>query len=181
MNSVLRTQKYEFLKIYSKLEVDSLEKYKNPNKRVKPLPNMSQHLSHFSAQCTIEARVLEIIRKIPRMLKKVPKSDYACFEHVLSRFFLKNIFALCTMGGEDLQIFFKKSIFFQKSRKARKLSEKCSNMFGTCFEVFFFRSFFCLVHYGGLRLRKRRNFFRLSKMPKNFPKLFKRVSNISLR
>ena len=115
----------------------------------------------------MECRVFENFQKsqkiliIPKMLKIVPKSVLTCLEHVLGQFF-RNFFCPVFHGGSSLKNFSKKSKTFQNSKNAQNRSQKCPNVFGTCFGSIFSKFFFCPVFHGGSRLRK------FSKKSKNF-------------
>ena len=80
---------------------------------------------------------IDKIFKSPKMPKIVPKSVQLCFEHVLGVLFSKIFFCPVFHGGSRLRNVFKKSKNFQNSKKAQNRSQKCPNVFWTCFWVNF--------------------------------------------
>ena len=79
--------------------------------------------------------------KIPKMLKIVRKSVQKCFGVIFS----KKIYAQCSMEGRVFENFQKK--YIQKSKKAGNCSQKCPNVFWTCFGANFLENF-CTVFRG---------------------------------
>ena len=120
------------------------------------------------------------IYKIPKMPKIVPK---LC-ESVLNIFwgsFFENFFAQSSMEGRVFEMFSKSRTILKFSKIAQKCSQKCPNVFWTCFGIIF-PKFFCLVFHGGSSLRnvfkKSNNFQIFQKCPKLFPKASQRVLNM---
>ena len=114
---------------------------------------LGRFFREFLAQLAMEGRVFENFQKnqknfkIPKILKIVPKSVEKCFRMIFS----KKIYAQCSMEGRVFENFQKKII--QKSKKAENCSQKCPNVFWTCFGAFFLENF-CPLFRGGSSLPK---------------------------
>ena len=141
--------------------------------------------NNFFAQCSMEGRVFEMllkklkIFKFPKMPKIVPKLSKRVLNKFWGNFSEKN---LCPVfhGWSSLRNVFKKSKNFQTSIIAQNRSQKCPNVFWTCFEVIFLK-FCCPVFHGGSSLRNvftKSKIFKIPKMPKIVPKLSKSVLNM---
>ena len=74
------------------------------------------------------------------MPKIVPKIVQTSFEHVLWQFFKKKN-APCSMEGRAFEKIKKKIKKFWKFQKSTKHSQKCANMFWTCFGAIFWKRF----------------------------------------
>ena len=118
------------------------------------------------------SKCFQKVFKNSKMPKIVPKSVQLCFEHVLGVLFSKNFFCPVFHGGSRLRNVFKKSKKFQISKKAQNRSQKCPNVFWTCFGVFFSKSFFAQCSMEGRVLEM------FSKKLKNF-QTFKNAQNPS--
>ena len=93
---------------------------------------------HFFVQCSLEGRVVENFQKTQKFLKfqKCPKSLSKVSKRVLNMFwanFFEKIFLPLFHGGSSLRKFSKKSKTFQNCKNAQNLSQKCPNVFWTCF------------------------------------------------
>ncbi len=116
------------------------------------------------------------------MPKIVPKSVQTCFEHVFGCFFRKKTFAQCSMEGRVFENFQKNQKLF-KNPKMPKIVPKSVQ---TCFEhVFgcFFRKLLPSVPWrveSSKIFKKIKNFSKIQKCPKSFPKVSKRVLNMFL-
>ena len=102
------------------------------------------------------------IFKIPKSPKIVPKMSKSVLNMFWGNFF-EIFFCPVLHGGSSLRNVFK-SKNFQNSKIAQNRSQKCANVFWTCFGVIFPESFFCPVFHGGSSLR---NFFKKSKYFQN--------------
>ena len=83
---------------------------------------------------------------------------------------LSSISAPCTIQDHDLENFQKNWKKIKNSKMHRKSSQKCSNMFWTCFEVIFLKKNSCPVYYGGLKfgkISKTKKFQNSKNMPKS--------------
>ena len=139
------------------------------------------------AQSSMEGRVFKNFQKnqknlkIPKMPKIVPKTVQTCFEHVLGHFF-RNFFCPVFDGGSSLQKFSKKSKNFQNSKNAQNRSQKCPNVFWTCFGAIFPKNYFLpslpwRVESSKI-FKKIKKFSKFQKCSKSFPKVSKRVLNM---
>ena len=156
----------------------------------------------FSAQCSMEGRVFEKFQKnqksfkILKMPKIVPKKSKQKFskskifskfqkspksfpklsKRVLNMFwgdFLEKIFCPVFHGGSDLRKFSKKSKKFQNSKKAQNRSQKCPNVFWSCFRVILSKKLFAQCSMEGRvfeNFQKNQKSFKIPKMPKIVPK-----------
>ena len=118
--------------------------------------------------------------KIAEKPKIVPKNVQTCFEHVLGYFFRK-IFCPVFHGGSSLRKFSKKSKIFQNSKQTQNRSHSCPNVFWTCFGVIISKIFLPSVPWwveSSKILKKIKNFSKLQKCPKSFPKVSKRDLNM---
>ena len=86
------------------------------------------------------------------MPKIVPKLSKPVLNKFWGNFSEKN-FCPVFHGWSSLRNVFKKSKNFQNFIIAQNRSQKCPNVFWTCFEVIFLKSFFCPVFHGGSSLR----------------------------
>ena len=122
----------------------------------------------------MEGRVFEMFSKNQKTFKipKTPKIVPKLFKSILNVFWgtFRKVFCPVFQGGSSLRNVFKKSKNLQKSKNAQIRSQKCQNVFWTCFGVIFSRNFFCPVFQGGSSLR---NVFKkcskFKKRPKSFP------------
>ena len=144
------------------------------------------------AQFSMEGRVFEKFQKnqksfkIPKMPEIVPKSVQTCFEQVLGWFFRK-VFLPSVPWRVESSKTLKKIKKFQKSKHAQNRSQKCPNVFWSCFRVIFSKKFFAQCSMKG---RVFENFqinqksFKVPKMPKIVPKsvqtkIFQKIKKFS--
>ena len=91
-------------------------------------------------------------------------------KRVLGLSFGKKLFAHCSMVGRVLEIF-QKIKKIQSSIIAQNRSQKCANVFWTCFRANLSKKFFCPVFPGGPGFRKFSKKWKKFKIPK-VPKIF---------
>ena len=99
---------------------------------------------------------------------------------VLGLSFGKKLFAHCSMEGRVLKIF-QKIKKIRSSIIAQNRSQKCANVFSTCFGANLSKIFFCPVFPGGSGFRKfpkNRKNSKFQKCPKSFPKVSTGVLNM---
>ena len=85
-----------------------------------------------SSKCFQKIKKLSKFKKSPKSFPKVSKRVLNLF---WGNFSEKKIFAQCSMGGRVFEMFLKKK--FQNCKKAQSRSQKCPNVFWTCFGVIF--------------------------------------------
>ena len=127
--------------------------------------------------------VFKKFSKIQKCPKSFPKVSNYVLNMFWGYFFRKIFFAQCSMEGRDfgLRNVFKKSKNFQNFKKNQNRSQKCPNVFWTCFWVIFSKFFLAQCSMEGRvfeMFSKNRKFFKSPKMPKIVPKLSKRVLNM---
>ena len=124
------------------------------------------------AQFSVEGRVFKNFQKYSKKFskfQKYPKSFPKVSRSVLGWFSRKKIYAQCSMEGQVFENFQKKII--QKSKKSENCSQKCPNVFWTCFGAFFWKVSWPVFH-GGSRLRI---FSKKNLKNVKIPKMFKIV------
>ena len=115
------------------------------------------------------------IKKISKS-QKSPKSFQKVSQRVLNKSrggFFEKIFCPVFHGGSSLRKFSKKSKIFQNSKNAQNRSQKCPNVFWSCFRVIFSRKFFAQCSMEGRvfeKFQKNQKSFKIPKMPKFDPK-----------
>ena len=138
---------------------------------------LGQTFRKIFAQFSMEGRVFENFQKnqkickIPKMPKIVPQSIQTCFELVLGQIFRK-IFLPSVPWRVEFSKMFKK-FFFQNSKNAQNRSQKYPYVFRTCFGSNFLKHFCAQCSVGGRvfeNFQKKKNNFKIPKMPKIFPK-----------
>ena len=95
--------------------------------------------------------------------------------------FFEKFFAQCSMEGRVFENFQKKSKIFQNSKQTQNRSHNCPNVFWTCFGVIISKIFLPSVPWwveSSKILKKIKNFSKLQKCPKSFPKVSKRDLNM---
>ena len=123
----------------------------------------------------MEGRVFENFRKkskifkIPKSRKSLPKVSKRVLNNIFWGKFFEKLLPSFPWRVESSK-FWEQSKKSQKSKYAQSFSQKCPNVFWTCFGAIFSK-IFCPAFHGRSSLRK------ISKKPKNFkvPKLPKRV------
>ncbi len=138
------------------------------------------------AQCSMEGRVFELFSKNQKNFKiaKIPKSFPKVSKSVLNMFwgtFFGNFFLPSVPWSVESSKCFQKFKNFQKSKKAQNRSEKCPNVFWTCYGVVFSKVFFAQCSMQGRDFEmfsKNQKNFKIAKIPKSFPKVSKRVLNM---
>ena len=140
----------------------SKKKYSKIQKGRKLFPRVSKcvlnmfrgiFLKSFSASVPWRLETSKIFEKnlknvkIPKMFKIVRKSVQKCFGVIFS----KKFYSECSMEGRVFENF--KKIYIQKSKKAKNCSQKCPNVFWTCFGANFLENF-CPVFRGVSSLPK---------------------------
>ena len=125
-------------------------------------------LKKFFAQCSMEGRVFKIknFSKFQKGPKSFPKMSKRVLNMFWGNFFEKNFLPSVPWRVES-----SKSKIFQNSKKAQNLSQKCPNVFWTCFGVIFSKKKFCPVFHGGSNLQ-----LLLIWLPNNADSICKKVS-----
>ena len=127
----------------------------------------------------------KIFKKIKKVSKfqKCPKSFQKVSQRVLNKFrgdFFEKVFCTVFHGGSSLRKFSKKSKNFQKSKHAQNRSQKCPNVFWSCFRVIFSKKLFAQCSMVGRvfeNFKKIKKVSKFQKCPKSFQKVSQRVLN----
>ena len=156
MSSVFRTQYYEFR-----------------------FPNLKIWVQFSGLKIWDRENFFQKIRKISNF-QKCSKSFPEVFKRVLNMFwgnFFEKNFCPVFHGGSSLRKIFEKSKNFQNSKNAQNRSQKCSNVFWTCFGVIFPKKFFPQYSMEGRvfeNFSKNQKVFKIPKMPNIVPKSVQR-------
>ena len=127
-----------------------------------------------SSKCFQKIKKIPKFQKCPKSFPKRSKHAFNMFNEIFSKTFLPSL----PWRVESSKCFLKK---FQKYKNAQNRSQKCPNVFWTCFGVLSSEISFCPVYHGGWSLRnafKNQKNFKIPKTPKNVPKVSKSVLNM---
>ena len=159
------------------------QKSKNAQNRSQKCPNVfwtcfgAIFLKNFMASVPWRLETSKIFEKnlknvkIPKMFKIVRKSVQKCFGVIFS----KKFYSECSMEGRVFENF--KKIYIQKSKKAENCSQKCPNVFWTCFGANFLENF-CPVFRGVSSLPKFSKKLKKCQISKNVQNCSQKCPNV---